>query len=213
MAGALAIGLAKQAEIVALYAQALPNLLHMKLKPAAHIYSRGGTAVDEIVLHGTESHRPQAESADYIAGANDAGTSIHYWIGRDFGLLYAMVSEDKAAGHAGNPDKVPGVRDHNYRSIGIEMYQLDISMFKGDKSKLDFTDWQYDTVAMLVYDLCHRLKIKREMVVGHQMINSVQRGDPKNFDWDRFNRQVDNLSRMMTARFGPDYGIGEVCSG
>ena len=52
------------------------------------------------------------------------------------------------------------------------MYQLDISMFKGDKSKLDFTDWQYGTVAMLVYDICHRLKIKRSMVVGHAQINS-----------------------------------------
>ena len=47
--------------------QALPNLMHMKQKPAKNVYSRGGTAIDEIVLHGTESHRSQAESADYIA--------------------------------------------------------------------------------------------------------------------------------------------------
>ena len=111
MAGAFAIGLAKQAETVALYAQALPNLLHMKVKPAKNVYSRGGTSIDEVVLHGTESRRSQVESADYIASANDAGTSIHYWIGRDFGILYAMVPEEKAAGHAGNPDKVPGVED------------------------------------------------------------------------------------------------------
>ncbi len=207
MAGAFAVGLAKQAEIVALYAQALPNLLHMKLKPAKNVYSRGGTAIDEIVLHGTESKRSQEASADYIASANDAGTSIHYWIGRDFGVLYAMVPEDKAAGHAGNPDGVAGVQNHNYRSIGIEMYQQDISMFKGDQSQLDFTDWQYDTVAMLVYDLCRRLKIKRSMVVGHKEINSVQRADPRNFDWARFNRKVDDVSSMMAIRFGPDYGI------
>ena len=129
MAGILAITLAKQAEVAALYCQALSNLMHMTQKPAKNVYSRGGTAIDEIVLHGTESKRSQAESADYIASANDAGTSIHYWIGRDFGILYAMVPEEKAAGHAGNPDKVPGVQDHNYRSVGIEMYQLDISMF------------------------------------------------------------------------------------
>jgi N-acetyl-anhydromuramyl-L-alanine amidase AmpD len=207
MAGILAITLAKQAEVAALYCQALSNLMHMTQKPAKNVYSRGGTAIDEIVLHGTESKRSQAESADYIASANDAGTSIHYWIGRDFGILYAMVPEEKAAGHAANPDKVPGVQDHNYRSVGIEMYQLDISMFKGDKSKLDFTDWQYDTVAMLVYDICHRLKIKRSMVVGHAQINSVQRGDPKNFDWDRFNSKVDDVSRMMAIRFGPDYAV------
>ena len=108
MAGILAITLAKQAEVAALYCQALSNLMHMKQKPAKNVYSRGGTAIDEIVLHGTESKRSQAESADYIASANDAGTSIHYWIGRDFGILYAMVPEEKAAGHAGNPDKVAG---------------------------------------------------------------------------------------------------------
>ena len=202
-------GLAIPLGIVAMaqYSLALPNLIHMKQKPAKNVYSRAGTTIDEIVLHGTESHGTQAQSADYSASANDQGTSIHYWIGRDFGLLYAMVPEDKAAGHAGNPHKVAGVDDHNYRSIGIEMYQQDISVFKGDASKLDFTDWQYETVAMLVYDICHRLKISRDMVVGHGQINSVQRADPKNFDWDRFNRKVDDVSRMMAIRFGPDYAV------
>jgi N-acetyl-anhydromuramyl-L-alanine amidase AmpD len=60
---------------------------------------------------------------------------------------------------------------------------------------------------MLVYDICHRLKISRDMVVGHGQINSVQRADPKNFDWDRFNRKVDDVSRMMAIRFGPDYAV------
>jgi N-acetyl-anhydromuramyl-L-alanine amidase AmpD len=189
------------------YALALPNLIHMKQKPAKNVYSRGGTAIDEIVLHGTESLRPQDASADYIASANDAGTSIHYWIGRDFGLLYAMVPEDKAAGHAGNPNQVAGVQDHNFRSIGIEMYQLDVSMFKGDKSKLDFTDWQYDTVAMLVYDICRRRGIKRKMVVGHGAINSVERGDPKNFDWDRFNRQLDRISQTLGGQLGSGFAL------
>ena len=205
MAGAFAIGLAKQAEIVALYAQALPNLLHMTVKPAKNVYSRGGTAIDEIVLHGTESYHSQAESADYIASANDAGTSIHYWIGRDFGILYAMVPEDKAAGHAGNPDKIAGVQDHNYRSIGIEMYQLDISMFKGDKSKLDFTDWQYETVVQLVYDICHRRQIKRSMVVAHGTINPIDRADPQGFDWNRFKQALYFLSFRMGGMMGPQY--------
>ena len=52
-------------------------------------------------------------------------------------MCRVVVLEEKAAGHAGNPDAVPDVEDHNYGSIGIEMYQLDISMFECDKSKLD----------------------------------------------------------------------------
>ena len=193
MAGAFAAVLAKQGEIAGQYLQALPNLLQMTLKPAKNVYSRRNTAIDEIVLHGTESRRSQEDSANYSASANDAGTSVHYWIGRDYGVVYAMVPEDKAAGHAGNPDGVDGVDDHNFRSIGIEMYQQDISMFKGDASKLDFTDWQYDTVAMLTYDICHRLGIRRSKIVGHKKINPVQRGDPRNFDWTRFYRRFDSF--------------------
>ena len=189
---------------IAEYALAVRNLVHMTQKPAQNIYARRGTVIDEIVLHGTESLRSPQESADYIASANSAGTSIHYWIGRDVGVLYAMVPEDKAAGHAGNPDGVAGVQDHNFRSISIEMYQKDISLFKGDKSKLDFTDWQYDTVAMLVYDICFRRKIKRNMVVGHKAINNVQRGDPKGFDWNRFNRQIDAISQTLGTQIGPN---------
>jgi N-acetyl-anhydromuramyl-L-alanine amidase AmpD len=207
MSGMLGLVLPEQAIGVARYAMALPNLIQMKQKPAKNVYSRAGTAIDEIVLHGTESHRSEAESADYIASANDQGTSIHYWIGRTFGVLYAMVPEDKAAAHAGNPHKVPGVQDHNYRSIGIEMYQLDISMFKGDKTKLDFTDWQYDTVAMLVYDICRRRNIRRSMVVAHHTINNVERADPRNFDWDRFNRQIDRISQTLASQLGPGFAL------
>jgi N-acetyl-anhydromuramyl-L-alanine amidase AmpD len=206
MSGALGT-LPQQAIFAARYALALPNLIHMKQKPAKNVYSRGGTVIDGIVLHGTESHGSESESADYIASANDDGTSIHYWIGRDFGVLYAMVPEDKAVGHAGNPHKVQGVKDHNYRSIGIEMYQLNISMFKGDASKLDFTDWQYDTVTMLVYDICRRRQIKRKMVVGHNQINTVERADPRNFDWDRFNRQIDKISQTLGSQLGPGFAL------
>jgi N-acetyl-anhydromuramyl-L-alanine amidase AmpD len=163
--------------------------------------------IDEIVLHGTESKASQEQSANYLASANDQGTSIHYFIGRDFGTLYAMVPEEKAAGHAGNPHKVHGVTDHNYRSIGIEMYQQDVSVFKGDASKLDFTDWQNDTVAMLVYDICFRRKIKRSMVVAHHTINSVERADPQNFDWVRFNRTIDRLSNTLSSQLGPDFAL------
>jgi hypothetical protein len=85
------------------------------------------------------------------------------------------------------------------------MYQQDISIFKGDTSKLDFTDWQYETVAMLVYDIRRRRKIARNMVVGHGAINNVDRADPKNFDWDRFNRKVDQLSTTLGGLLGPEF--------
>jgi len=187
------------------YTVAVRNLLFMKQKAARNFGSRGGTVIDEIVLHGTESYHSQEESAEYLTGA--VRDSIHYFIGRDSDHLYSIVAEDQQAFHAGNPNRRPGVRDHNPRSIGIEMYQLDISVFKGDASKLDFTDWQYDTVAMLVYDIRRRRKIRKDMVVAHHTINTVDKADPRNFDWDRFNRKVDSISDTLANQLGPDCAL------
>lgn len=187
------------------YTVLLPNLILMTSKPSTDHNARGGTAIDEIVLHGTESSGDETASANSLTGGG--GRSIHYFIGRGTDHLYSMVPEDQAAWHAGNPHGVKGVEDHNERSIGIEMYQRDISFFNKDASKLDFTDWQYDTVAMLVYDIRRRRNIARNMVVSHASLNPVERGDPRNFDWDRFNRKVDGISAMMASALGPDYAL------
>jgi len=191
----------------AAYAAVLRNLLFFKPKPGQNGWSRGGTAIDEIVLHGTESLGTQEQSANSLTGL---GNSIHYFIGRDQGLAYSIISEDLQAAHAGNPNRHPTVQDHNPRSIGIEMYQRDISTFKGDASKLDFTDWQYDTVAMLVYDIRRRRNIARDMVVGHSAVNNIDRADPRNFDWGRFNRRVDELSRTLGGLLGPSFQLDPV---
>jgi N-acetyl-anhydromuramyl-L-alanine amidase AmpD len=189
------------------YALSLPNLIHMKQKPAAWVFPRYGTAIDEIVLHGTESNVSQVKSLDYLASKNGDQHAIHYWIGRDVGLLYALVPEDKSTPHAGNPDNVPGVTDHNFRSIGIEMYQWDPAVLRAKKLAVDFTDWQYNTVAQLVYDICRRQKIKRKMVVGHGMINPTQRADPQGFDWPRFNRLLDQISAQLGGLLGDDFKV------
>ena len=188
----------------ATYLAVLRNLLLIKKKPGQNGWPRGGTAIDEIVLHGTESLGTQEQSANSLTGL---GNSIHYFIGRDHGLAYSIISEDLQAAHAGNPAHHPTVQDHNPRSIGIEMYQRDISVFKGDASKLDFTDWQYDTVAMLVYDIRRRRGIARNMVVAHSAINNIDRADPRNFDWDRLNRKVDELSATLESLLGPAFQL------
>src|SRR5215468_7367254 len=54
-------------------------------------WSRGGTVIDEIALHGTESLGTQEQSANSLTGL---GNSIHYFIGRDHCLAYAIIPED-----------------------------------------------------------------------------------------------------------------------
>ena len=149
------------------------------------------------MLHGTESKLGEAASSNSQANSNDR--SIHYFIGRGPQYLFSIVPEDKAAWHAGNPHGVKGVLDHNARSIGIEMYDTLINF--------DFTDWQYDTVAMLVYDIRRRRGIAGNKVVSHVSINSVERADPRNFDWDRFNQRVDDLSTAMGNLLGSDFAL------
>jgi len=191
--------------MVAKYEFALPNLLSMKQKPGAYSASRGRRIVDEIVLHGTESLGTETQSLNYLSGANEDSHSIHYWIGRTSGLLYSITAEDKLTFHAGNPKKHPTVMDHNARSIGIEMYQVDPAVTRKAGGTPDFTDWQYDTVVQLVYDICYRRKIKRSMVVAHGTINPIDRADPQGFDWDRFKQGLWFLSFRMGSTMGSQY--------
>ncbi len=183
------------------YGALVRNLLQVKAKPAAAHKSGPRPArqvIDEIILHGTESLGTQEASAHSLAQSGEV-QSIHYWIGRDQGLLYAIVPESRQAWHAGNPYGHARVQDHNPRSIGIELYQQDISRLGNQASRLDFTDWQYDTVAMLVFDICRRRRISRANVVGHVDVNSVDRGDPRNFDWPRFRRRLEEIATAAAA--------------
>jgi N-acetyl-anhydromuramyl-L-alanine amidase AmpD len=191
--------------MVAKYEMALPNLLFMKEKPGAFGGSRGRTMVDEIVLHGTESGGTETQSLNYLSTPNADNHYTHYWIGRTNGLLYSIVPEEKLTFHAGNPWKHPTVKDHNARSIGIEMYQIDPATTRKAGGTPDFTDWQYDTVSQLVYDICNRRKIPRSMVVGHGKINPIDRADPQGFDWDRFRQSLEFLSFRMGRTMGVEY--------
>jgi len=169
----------------------LPALIFLKDKPAKYQSARrSGVKVDEIVLHATESGGDQTASLNYLSHADDRQVSVHYWIGRDYGLIYSMVPENRKANHA---------ETHNDRAVGIEMYQLD--GFKGD-----YTDWQYNAVSQLVYEIRWRWNIAKDMVVPHSKLTS-QRGDPKNFDWSRFNQSIDMISLRALVTLGPDFAL------
>jgi hypothetical protein len=189
------------------YVGVLQNLTFFKDKLAkAHGPQRTGL-IDEIVLHGTESFGTQEQSATSLQN----GAGIHYFIGRDTGLAYRIVPDEYQAFHAGikDPKKYPKLKDQNPRSIGIEMYQMDISVFKNDASKLDFTDWQYQTVAMLCYHICHRWLISRANIVGHGKVNPEERSpkEPRNFDWDCFNQNLDRIAHSLVTLFGMNFAL------
>jgi N-acetyl-anhydromuramyl-L-alanine amidase AmpD len=169
----------------------LTALIHMRQHPARHVSNRPPrVAIDEIVLHDTASGADFPGALRHLAGPNNRSVSAHYLIGREHGQIYAMVPEEKRAHHAD---------DHNCRSIGIEMYKL-----ASDKG--DFTDWQYTAVSQLVYEIRWRRRIRKEKVVSHRALNPKNRSDPRNFDWARFERLIDQLAQRARA-LGPGYAL------
>jgi hypothetical protein len=83
------------------------------------------------------------------------------------------------------------------------MYQVDPAKTRKAGGKPDFSDWQYDTVVQLVYDICYRRKIKRSMVVAHGTINPIDRADPQGFDWDRFKQALYSCRSGWVAPWPP----------
>jgi N-acetyl-anhydromuramyl-L-alanine amidase AmpD len=151
-----------------------------------------GTKIDHIVVHDTGSGQPHFEnSVRYLAHPGDGrDVSIHYLIGREVGQIVAMVPEDKKANHA---------KSYNDRSIGIELWKRD-----GDKG--DFTNWQYEALSQLIYDLLLRHGIQRKNVIGHGSIEPRKRGEPHGFDWARLDDLLDNLSERV-KEFYPKFAV------
>lgn len=61
-------------------------------------------------------------------------------------------------------------------------------------------------MSQLVYDIRWRWSIRQDMVVPHSKL-TPQRGDPKQFDWNRFNQQITFLSLKALVTLGPDFAL------
>jgi|SRR5438067_10392800 len=144
-----------------------------------------GTRIKEIVIHDTGSG-PRAtfeKTTEYLADPQDGRkVSIHYLIGREEGEIVAMVPEDQIANQAVG---------HNTRSIGIELHR------KTNETR-DYTDWQYEAVAELVYDLLRRHSLARNAIIGHGEIEPKKRGEPHGFDWPRFYDLLEEINAHVT---------------
>jgi hypothetical protein len=155
-----------------------------------HRPRRARTVIDEIVIHDTDSTTTEYENTlRYLANPQDGRkVSIHYLIGREQGQIVAMVPEDHRANQAPY---------HNERSIGIELWR-----HHGDDN--DFTDWQYQVLSQLVYDLMQRYGIRRTRIVGHGFFQRDRRGEPHGFDWARLDDLLDDINRRVKG-FDPKY--------
>lgn len=170
------------ADYISLVNSCLPRLHETSFVAARHVSNRSASArIDEIILHDTASSRNRRweDAVDYMANPGDGRpVSIHYFVGKTSGQIVSMVPEAKRANHtkAGN---------HNDHSIGIELFRR-----KGETPY--YTDWQYETIAQLVYDIMLRHGIGFDAIYGHGQLQS-NRQDPENFDWSRFEQKLYSL--------------------
>ncbi len=130
----------------------------------------------------------------------DYEVSIHYIIDRD-GVVKCYIPEDRAAWHAGIGE-IPGEEKYtntmNQYSIGIELMgigsETDMEMYLPadeyrmlDESLIGFTEAQYQSLSLLVEDLCRRYGIAQDAahVIGHDAYSAEKTDPGELFDWDR----------------------------
>ena len=157
-----------------------------------------------IVLHFTSNVVADRENP-YNMNAirkifEDNEISIHYIIDRD-GKAYCYIPETHSAWHSGvgtyNNDEKYTNKMNKY-SVGIEIvgigskndmaqYLEDYEYDALDSSLVGFTDAQYETLKLLVTDICKRNNIPfdREHVIGHEEYNGNKTDPGELFDWDR----------------------------
>src|SRR5687767_7964948 len=81
-----------------------------RVESTGHKSSRGGSAIDHVVMHYTTSRNSEGSISHFKTGTRRA--SAHYIVGQD-GKLVQMVADKDCAWHAGTSAM-------NSRSIGIE---------------------------------------------------------------------------------------------
>jgi len=130
----------------------------------------------------------------------EPGVGINYVIDRE-GNILCMLPENRCAWHAGEGEflNTPKYTNKiNFYSIGIELMAIgskaDMAQYIDgetydslDDSLKGFTDEQYESLNLLLTELCERYEIPRtkDRIIGHEEF-SPHKSDPGElFDWSR----------------------------
>ena len=128
------------------------------------------------------------------------GVGINYIIDRE-GNILCMLPENRCAWHAGEGeflDSPKYTNKMNFYSIGIELMAIgskaDMAQYIDgetydslDDSLKGFTDEQYESLNLLLTELCERYGIpqNKDRIIGHEEF-SPRKSDPGElFDWNR----------------------------
>lgn len=139
--------------------------------PSKHWSSRGGSAILAIVGHGTGG----SDSLDYLT-ENARKVSIPYLIARD-GTIYHMVSDDRAANHAGAATSTLIVGGKTYKGGRVNQVTtgFELESLQEDKPS-DYTEQQLLSMGWLINDMRRRLGALP--LVRHGTLDPTRRSDP-----------------------------------
>ncbi len=142
-----------------------------------------GTLIDTIIIH--SMHNPAAKDKFSALTCKECldkhGVSAHYIVDLA-GTVWRTVPDDKKAWHAGvskMPDPADGREGVNDFSIGIELIGTEDT---------DFTEAQYQALALLTKNIMFRYNIKN--IYGHCDIAPGRKTDPWGLDWPRYRRDI-----------------------
>jgi N-acetyl-anhydromuramoyl-L-alanine amidase len=143
-----------------------------------------GRKIDAIIIHSSYNNLggEKYDVDKLIEEYKQYQVAPHYLIGRK-GSIYRLVADKNIAYHAGESKTPDGRTDVNEFSIGIELMNTEDD---------HYTDEQYQSLLWLVDALI--IQYHPKYVLGHDDIASDRKTDPWNFDWDKFNKMLKDIS-------------------
>jgi N-acetylmuramoyl-L-alanine amidase len=146
-------------------------------RPSRNHDDRNGATIDMLVLHYTGMKTAEGALEKLCDAA--AKVSAHYTVDED-GTVYAHVTEDRRAWHAGR-SYWAGVTDINACSIGIELVNPGHEF--GYRA---FPAAQIETLTALCRDILSRRSIPAARVLGHSDVAPARKEDPGElFPWQQ----------------------------
>lgn len=128
-----------------------------------------------IVIRQTEMESAEAALKVLHSQNSQGRLSAHYLIANN-GKLYQLVEDHQRAWHVG-AGSWQGMTDINSVSIGIEL---------DNNGSEPFEERQILSLIRLLDDLCTRLNIPRDAIIGHADLAPTRKNDPSRyFPWQR----------------------------
>ena len=174
--------------------------------PAQNTVARDG-AIVAIVVHDTNTPKPNGSSLETLTTGDGRGVSIHALVNRD-GSYYRLVPDTRGANHAGSPTAVLRLGSQTWQAGAINRVTLGVELERTRGGPF-YPDAQLLTFGRLVN--VWRAHWGALPLVLHRTIDPTRRADPVGLDvpqieeWARQAARVDDPTAPLASTPAPHY--------